>query len=227
MPANKTPPLHKISSVDRLVQQMRSYIIKHNLKTGDGLPSEREIGELYDCARNTVREAFGVLRAYGVVEIRPKIGAVIVNNHMSAALNLFSFQLDITKNEFVDIQNFRRLAEIGSYDEIIKNINDDDIAKLRQINDQLNQTTSYDELAEIDFQLHFNLLQISNNKTVLDIFQTIGPVIRKLMKNGKNQQNNEVSYLQHLDIITALENKDRIGFQYHMNTHLDQGLSFI
>ena len=71
--------LEKDNAVDELVQQLRTYIIQHDLQLGDSLPSEREIVEIFSYARNTVREALGVLKAYGVVQIKSKVGAVLVN----------------------------------------------------------------------------------------------------------------------------------------------------
>ena len=108
--------LEKDNAVVELVQQLRAYMIQHDLQLGDTLPSEREIAEKFSYARNTVREALGVLKAYGVMQIKRKVGAVIVNLHFDAAMNLFSFQLKISEESFKDIQSFRKLIAIGIYD---------------------------------------------------------------------------------------------------------------
>jgi GntR family transcriptional repressor for pyruvate dehydrogenase complex len=78
--------------VDEFVQQLRTYIIQHDFQLGATLPSELEIAEKFSYARNTAREALGVLKAYGVVQIKSKVGAVLVNRHFDAAMNLFSFK---------------------------------------------------------------------------------------------------------------------------------------
>ena len=67
--------------------------------------------EQFRAARNTVREAIRILKAYGVVEVRPKIGAVIVNRHTDAVLDLFSFHMRLSPDTFRDIQGFRRLIK--------------------------------------------------------------------------------------------------------------------
>jgi len=53
--------------VDEFAQQLRTYIILYNFQLGDTLSSELEIAEKFSYARNTAREALGVLKAYGVM----------------------------------------------------------------------------------------------------------------------------------------------------------------
>ena len=55
------------NAVDEFAQQLRTYIILYNFQLGDTLSSELEIAEKFSYARNTAREALGVLKAYGVM----------------------------------------------------------------------------------------------------------------------------------------------------------------
>ena len=53
--------------MDEFAQQLRTYIILYDFQLGDTLSSELEIAEKFSYARNTAREALGVLKAYGVM----------------------------------------------------------------------------------------------------------------------------------------------------------------
>ena len=55
------------NAVDEFAQQLRTYIILYDFQLGDTLSSELEIAEKFSYARNTAREALGVLKAYGVM----------------------------------------------------------------------------------------------------------------------------------------------------------------
>ena len=215
------------SAVDKLVQQIKYYIQSNELSVGDGLPSERELGEMFEAARNTVREAFRILKAYGVVDIRPKIGAIIVNRHMDAVLDLFSFQLTVSRESFIDIQGFRRLIEVGSVDKIFEFVNDADIGQLSRINSSILTSNSAEEAAQYDFSFHATLLAIARNKTVLDVYKTMKPIISRLMETGKEQDGLQKTYDQHLKVLDALIVKDRLAFKYLMSAHMDQGLKYI
>ena len=50
-----------------------------------------KLQKIFSYTRNTVREALGVLKAYSVVQIKRKVGDVLVNRHLDAAMNLSSF----------------------------------------------------------------------------------------------------------------------------------------
>lgn len=215
------------SAVDNLVQQIKGYIQSNRLTVGDTLPSERELGEKFAAARNTVREAVRILKAYGVVDVRPKIGAVIVNRHMDAVLDLFSFQLSISRETFLDIQGFRRLIEVGSADAIFSAVNDADIARFRKLNEEILDAPSKVEAAERDFGFHAALLELADNQTVLNVYTTMKPIIVKLMETGKESHGLQGTYDTHTRILDALEKRDRLGFQYWMSNHLDHGLGFI
>lgn len=215
------------SAVDNLVQQIKGYIQSNSLTVGDTLPSERELGEKFAAARNTVREAVRILKAYGVVDVRPKIGAVIVNRHMDAVLDLFSFQLSISRETFLDIQGFRRLIEVGSADAIFSAVTDGDIARFRKLNQEILDAPSKVEAAERDFGFHAALLELADNQTVLNVYTTMKPIIVKLMETGKESHGLQGTFDTHTRILDALEKRDRLGFQYWMSNHLDHGLGFI
>ena len=79
------------SAVETLVGQIKALIDTRNLGVGDALPSERELCEMFSSSRNTVREAMRILKTYGVVDVRPKVGAVIIDRRMDAVFDLYSF----------------------------------------------------------------------------------------------------------------------------------------
>jgi len=227
VPQKKKARPSERSAVDVLVQQIKQLIQEQGLTEGDCLPSERELGERFDASRNTVREAIRILIAYGVVEVKPKVGAVIINRHLEAVLDLFSFQLSISRESFIDVQGFRRLIEIGSVDDIFRNITADHIAKLRQVNEDMRSASGATEAAALDFEFHLGLLAAAGNKTVSDVYQIMRPIVERLMELGKESPSPRETFEQHSEILDAVEKRDRLAFQYLMSKHLQVGLQFI
>jgi len=215
------------SAVHQLVRQLRAHIAAHGLNTGDSLPTERELSETFGVARNTVREAIGVLRAYGVIDVRPKVGAVIINRHVEAALDVFSFQLSVDPQTFRDIQGFRRLIEVGACDELIARVTEPDLAELERINARMREPGPVPAVAQHDFAFHLTLMTIAGNKTVRDVYRIMEPVIARLMEVGKATRGREAAHDSHAAIIAALRARDRLAYQYRMTEHLAQGLAFI
>ncbi len=220
-------PSRDRSAVDTVVQGIKHHIQQNGLTVGDQLPSERELGEKFNAARNTVREAVRILKAYGVVDVRPKVGAVIVNRHLDAVLDLFSFQLTISRETFLDIQGFRKLIEVGSVDALLSRATNADIGELTRINNAILAAESVQEAARRDFEFHSTLLSIAGNKTVLDVYTSMKPIIMRLMETGKETDGLQGTHDTHARILVALEQRDRLAFKYQMSTHLDHGLNYI
>lgn len=217
----------RLGAVPQLVTQLRAMIMAEGLVTGDNLPTERDLSERFGVARNTVREAIGVLRAYGVVEVRPKVGAVLINRHLSAALDVYSFQLTISAETFADIQGFRQLVELGLYDLLAARITEQDLAGLEAQNAAMLAAGSVTDCAAADYAFHLGLVTIAGNATLRDVYRIMEPVILRLMETGKETRGRALAHQSHAEIIRALRARDRLAFQYYMADHLRQGLGFI
>ncbi len=214
------------SAVDAMVVKIRGLISDQGLGVGDSLPTERELCERFQTSRNTVREAMRILKAYGVVTVRPKVGATIIDDRMERALDLFSFNtLDISRRTFTDIQGFRNLIEVGSVDTIFDLVTPEDVAAMRAINTSLRTATSMEEASELDFRFHLRLVSILDNRAVRDVYRIMKPVIIRIMERAKELRDfNEDTFEQHAAIVDALEGKDRIRYQYALQSHLQLGL---
>ncbi|MCL6609521.1 MAG: GntR family transcriptional regulator, partial [Geminicoccaceae bacterium] len=57
------------SRSERIVSQIKSLILEGRLRPGDKLPPERELAELMNVSRTSVREAIKTLAAMGLVVI--------------------------------------------------------------------------------------------------------------------------------------------------------------
>ena len=215
----------KASAVDDLVDHIRGLISEGGLKVGDSLPTEKELCERFHTGRNTVREAMRILKTYGVVKVRPKIGAVIIDERMARAFDLFSFNtLEVSRETFVDIQGFRSLLEVASFDLLFDKVTARDIAELHQVNKEFLNVKSAVDASEIDFRFHTRLVAVIGNKAILDVYKIMKPVILKIMLKAKTVQTfSTVTYSEHAEILDTLERRDRTAYQYKMKSHLDAG----
>ncbi|MDF1610195.1 FCD domain-containing protein [Hoeflea sp. YIM 152468] len=213
------------SAVDEMVQSIRGLISSEGLTVGDNLPTERELCERFEASRNTVREAMRILKAYGIVSVRPKVGATIIDDRMERALDLFSFNtLEVSRDTFVDVQGFRGLLEVASVDVLFEKIVAADIADLHAANEDLRHAKAELDASEADFRFHTRLVQIMDNKAVLDVYKIMKPVILRIMLRGKTRHTFSTStFSEHGDILEALEARDRTAYQYKMKTHLENG----
>lgn len=218
----------RASAVDGMVQHIRGLIRDRGLTVGDVLPSEGELAVMFDSSRNTVREAFRTLKAYGVAESRQKVGAVLTDQHQEAMRDLFSFAMDISVDAFRDIQGYRRLTEMNLFDLLVGRVSEETLVEMDAVNVCIGQAATPEEASDLDFQFHRLMVEAAGNRTLSETYSMLKPVIRRLMLAGKSQRLAlEGVVAEHAAIVQALRQADRIAFVYHMNRHLDAGLEFI
>lgn len=218
----------RISAVDRLVDLVRELIAERGLQIGDPLPTERELGDLFLASRNTVREALQVLRAYGIVETRPKVGAVISGGRNAAIQKLFSFHNTISPDSFRDVQGFRRIIEVGVVDQVLQQATSETFAKLDEKNALLYAAPTVAERARRDYEFHEAIVEMSGNRTTLAAYRMLRPVIEEIMHLGKSSQPGHLrSFEAHAELVGALKAGDRMAYVYLMGRHLEYGLQFV
>jgi len=216
------------SAVDDVVRQIRVLIRERGLGVGDVLPSEVELAAMFDSSRNTVREAFRTLKAYGVAESRQKVGAVLTDQHQTAMRDLFSFAMEISVDAFRDIQGYRRLTEMNLFDLLAGRLTDQALAEMETVNVAIQSAEDPERASELDFQFHRLLVDAAGNRTLSETYGMLKPVIQRLMLAGKSHRLTlETVVAEHRDILQALRDRDRIAFVYHMDRHLSAGLEFI
>ena len=213
------------SAVERLVLEIRALIDNEVLRVGDALPSERELCERFSTSRNTVREAMRMLKAYGIVDVRPKVGATIIDNRMARAMDLFSFNtIEISRKTFADIQGFRTLIEVYSVEALFDNLDDENLEVMERANDAMRTADTIKAASEADFSFHVGLMQILDNGPLIEVYRIMKPVIIRIMEKGKSRHDFRTStHSQHADIISALRQRNRISYQYAMQFHLNFG----
>lgn len=219
---------NRASAVDDVVRQIRLLIRERGLGVGDVLPSEVELATMFDSSRNTVREAFRTLKAYGVAESRQKVGAVLTDQHQDAMRDLFSFAMEISVDAFRDIQGYRRLTEMNLFDVLAERLTEQALAEMEAVNASILTAQNAERASELDFQFHRMLVDGAGNRTLSETYGMLKPVIQRLMLAGKSQRLAlQTVVTEHSDILQALRDRNRIAFIYHMDRHLSAGLEFI
>ncbi len=216
------------SAVDQVVDSLRTLIREGGLSVGDVLPSEVDLAARLGSSRNTVREAIRILKAYGVVESRQKVGAVLTDRRQAAIMDAFSFAIDLSAETFRDVQGFRRLIEMNLGEIIVGKIPADTLADMAGFNDQMALATDPLQAAQLDYAFHKALIDAAGNRTLSEMYAMLKPVVQRVMETGKTERRAlDAASTEHAAILEALHAKDRLAFAYHMSRHLDAGLEFI
>lgn len=215
------------TTVDVLVQKIRALIRDRGLGVGDPLPTERELGDHLQASRNTVREALRTLKTYGLIDVRPKVGAVIVDRGVAAAFDLLSANMDVSLETFADVQGFRRIVEVGISDAVMQ-VDAADLARLDALNATLRAAQGMEAAAEADFGFHSALIGLACNRTLDEIYRFLKPAVMRLMLLGKSRRPViDGTFQEHDAIVQAVRRRDRTAYAYLVSRHLEYGAQFI
>src|SRR5688572_7071139 len=89
----------------KVVEHIKELIMSGKLKPGDKLPPERELAEKMDVSRPTIREAFKILSATGLLDIRQGNGVFVAAQSVRLDnLATFLFMQSDTIHELFEVR---------------------------------------------------------------------------------------------------------------------------
>jgi DNA-binding FadR family transcriptional regulator len=96
-------PVQTRRAFEEVAEQIRTQLTRGNLRSGDRLPSERDLAERFRLSRNTIREALRSLEMAGILEFRKGAtgGAFVREGRGDAVVSSFGdlFRLGVFKPE--------------------------------------------------------------------------------------------------------------------------------
>ena len=200
-----------------VVEQIQDAILEGRLQTGQKLPAERELGEMFGTSRGTLREALRVLEQKGLIEIRLGVGGGAVVKGANA--DAFSDNLAmLIRSETVSLKHlaeFREDVEGTVTGLAARRARREDIARLRSLLDQARRhrdagLEEWDEFVRVDEKMHMTLARIARNPLYAFILQTIHDNIHRYYERfltaGKEELTENFQDLS--DIVDSVEAGD-------------------
>lgn len=169
------------------ISELETMILSGKLSIGEKLPSERVLAESMQVSRAVVNAGISELARKGFLMIKPRIGTFVAD-----------YRRDGTMDTLISIMNYNggilRDAEIRSILELriafdtlavklcIPKITHDEIAILKEYVNQMGQTDSPEEAAELAFCFQHELAVLSGNIIMPLIFTSFKVPIITLWK---------------------------------------------
>jgi len=120
---------------ENIVEQIRLLIRTEQLRPGDRLPSERDLGEQMGVSRVTVREALRVLEAGGLVTIRvgARGGAFVTTPSSTRLGSSLADLMNLSPMTAAEIMEARQVVELGIVTMVVERATEEDIEALREM----------------------------------------------------------------------------------------------
>ena len=147
-------PVQNKSNHQLIADQIKSLILNRELKVGDKLPPERELAELYNVSRTSVREGLKALEAIGVLEIRQGGGIYVVNNVFLKMSGTASLVFALSEGTLHDLTRFRYSFELAAVNILYKESQDIIIDAFKEFAKKTENAKSPREVMHIDLEIH-------------------------------------------------------------------------
>jgi len=197
-----------------VVAQIQDAILDGRLKTGDTLPSERQLKEMFSISRGTLREALRVLEQKGLIEIKLGVGGGSVVKDVNAdqisdGLGLLIRSQKVSLNHLAE---FREDVEGIVAARAASRHSKKDISGLKALLSKARKcidggTSQRNAFIEIDKQIHLSLAQIAQNPIYLSVLHSVHDNIHRYYDRFLSMEERELkeNYQDLCDLVEAVE----------------------
>jgi GntR family transcriptional repressor for pyruvate dehydrogenase complex len=206
---------------DKLAQNIAS----GELNPGDRLPAERDLAQLYDVSRQTVREALIALEVSGLVEIKPGSGVYVLK---SAALK--SSILNDDAPGPLEIMEARLLVEGDAAALAAERISNEELLKLKAYLNQMTALVAAQKTSEaeaFDGKFHQLIASATRNSALQSMVEWLWTLresseISRLFAEKIRRQVAGPNIQAHEKIYQCLSRRDAAGARAAMQEHIAQ-----
>jgi len=202
-------PLKRRNLYERIVEEVKSYIITNNLKPGDRLPTEFELAELLGVSRTSVREAMKALEMMGIVSTKPRVGCVVRSFDMKAIAQHIGFRLGAENSSLAELLEARQTLETAIIPLVIERANAEHLAKMEGSIQLYEKEIEQDgDGINADMMFHSALLAAAGNKVLLEFANIVRQFFIEYIKTCDIPRCHGRIISDHREIYNAIKNRD-------------------
>lgn len=201
---------HNETLADQAYKIIKKAIVNGKLKENEPLPEER-LAKNLGISRTPLRDALNRLSVEGLV---------IQQTGRPAKVASF------TKEKSLEYLELRSLLEVYNIEKTISKFDDDIITKLQEnLSEQLSaiERDNYHDFIELDREFHLLLASRNNNNELKEIIHRMNTGINRafLILSSTLPASAKEAYVEHKEIVEALENQDVVLARNKMIVHLN------
>jgi DNA-binding FadR family transcriptional regulator len=218
-------PVRSARLFEGVLEQLYGLISNGKLATGDRLPSERELCEMFQVSRTSIRAALRTMGALGLVETKNGGGTYVTQGSVESLGEILSVVLFHGFNDLEQIYEARRVIETWTAYLAAKRITEGQIERLEELVDQQEREVREGKSGvETDFEFHLTIGRAAGNEVVSRLLYSMITLIFKGLDPSKRPPSDlSTSVDQHREIIGALRSRDALQAMYLMWDHIKGG----
>ena len=211
-------PIKKVTLSDEIAKRILQQVRLGYFKSGERLPSERELCETFDASRTTIREAIKGLASMGVIQ-KKRDGNHVCDNLSNIIAKPFSILLSTMELSITEITEARLTIEC----QLAR------LAALRATEEELEQmeacliednSTNENILMQYSIRFHKLIAASTRNKVLEEMYSVIYRILLDKRQNEDSLRRIHKSQLQHREILEAIRSHNPDRAEQSMRIHL-------
>lgn len=196
---------------DKVTAAILETIASNQLKPGDLLPPERELGRQFGVSRTVIREAVRALAAKGMLEVRSGSGVRIVAVDEGTVRESMRHFVHGSQLDYGKVDEVRRMLEVAAAGIAAERATADDIAAMDAAIVALeNECHDLEKSVDHDLAFHRAIATATHNELFLVLHDSMGEMLlevrRRNLSKGRDERRLVVEMHRHIrDGIAAHE----------------------
>ena len=220
-------PIQSVRVFEQVAEQIEKRILNGELRSGDRLPTERDLAEQFHVSRTAVREAMKILAQKGLVDMRPGRGTIVIDGSHAAMQDSIGLVMRL------------RLGEVGGSDNLVEvrgilepeiaalaavRATEKEIAAMREaisaMDENLNNADGY---IAADNHFHEALAQATQNALIIILIQSIVNLLSEQRKQVFQVEGGpQRGQIHHKRILEYVIRREPEAARAAMHLHLQQ-----
>lgn len=216
-------PVKKKKVYEEIIAKIQTMIEDGTLRSGDQLPSERELEEAFRVSRSSVREALRSLEGQGLLVARQGNGTYVAQTPVEQLVQPMANAIHMEKDNQVELLEMRQILEPQLAYLAARRITPAEITDIESILDNQEKLVLKGDLGDdFDRNFHYAIAKAAKNKILLGIMDSVIDSLAKsraryLQVAGRPKK----SVYRHRQIIASIIAGDSEKAAMLMNDHLE------
>lgn len=207
--------------------QLRDAILSGDFAPGDKLPPERELAEMFEVSRPSVREAINILASAGLVMSYQGGGTIVLSLVDNTQGNSLGELIRNQQGRALEVIEVRKDMESCTAYYAAQRALPEDIIRMEEILESMEKNLSVQCSSEdLDANLHIVIARSSHNIVWLHLMQSLFDAMREFQRSVwravyLTSEDHHLLFKHHSAIVASIRNKDADASRAAMMDHLN------
>jgi GntR family transcriptional repressor for pyruvate dehydrogenase complex len=171
-------PIDRAGITELVVERIKELLARGELRAGSRLPPERELAEMLNISRPSLRTALKALSVMGIIRAKPGAGTYIAESLPEVFTEPMHFMTLINNTSVEELFEARRIIEAGLAELAAERASADDVQLLNKEIGGMRETIDDPEnFLKHDVRFHQVMAHAANNKLMSGVMDTIAQLL--------------------------------------------------